>query len=220
MKKSKPKEKKQETAKTREQQEISDSDKELMSLLGPGRAIDLRIQRTFEEKPESFVALFVEKPEEYSLVNAHLVDFFCKKNVPGIYVSLNKPLDSLILFLKKQGIEYKNVFFVDAVTKMTSGNLLKGANFCYIDSPKSLIDLSVAIESFIQKIPAEKRFILIDSLSTLLVYNRASAVEKFVHSVSGKMRAWKVQGVFAIVKNVQEEFAKTVAQFCDETIEI
>lgn len=195
-------------------------DEELMELLSPARAIDLRIQRVFDELPEEGVVLLLEKTGEQALANARLARFLEKNNIPGVYVTLNKPLDALLAFFKKQKIDGKGFLFVDAITKMTSDETLKGSSFEYVDSPKNLIDLSDAIEAGIKKIKSQKKFIIFDSVNTLIVYNKPTVVEKFVHSISGKMRAWKAKGFFTMTKNAQEEVTKTIAQFCDETAEI
>jgi archaellum biogenesis ATPase FlaH len=203
----------------KKQQDFSKEDAELMDLLSPVHTIDLRIQKTFEELPDKFVVLMVERLKEYAIVNSRLLKYFCENSIPGIYVTTNKPIDVLIDGIKRQGIDCRNFFFIDAITKMSSEGGIKGENFIYIDSPKNLIDLSVAIESIAKKMKGEK-FIIIDSLSTLLVYNKPTVIEKFVHSVAGKMRSWNSKGIFLMVEGKDEGVTKTIAQFCDETIEI
>ncbi len=195
-------------------------DEELMELLSPTRAIDLRIQRVFDELPEDGVVLLLEKTGEQALANARLARMLEKNNIPGVYVTLNKPLDALLAFFKKQKIDGKGFLFVDAITRMTNDEVLERSNFEYVDSPKNLIDLSDAIEAGIKKIKSQKKFIIFDSVNTLIVYNKPTVVEKFVHSISGKMRAWKAKGFFTMTKSAQEEVTKTIAQFCDKTEEI
>jgi len=201
-------------------QQIANETEALMELLSPTRSIDLRIQKTFEELPEKFIILLLEKLKEYALVNARLIKHFCDNNVPGIYVSTNKPLEVLLDSLERQNIKCKNVFFVDAITRMSGEDTVTGPNYAYVDSPKNLIDLSVAIETAATKIKSKEKFVIVDSLSTLLVYNKPGIVEKFVHSIAGKARAWKAKGIFLMVENKQDKVIKTIAQFCDQTIEI
>lgn len=207
-------------AQEKSQKAFSSADEELFELLSPKRSIDLRIEKMFEELPEKFVVLLLEKVQEYAMVSLRLMHFLSAKNIPGVYISTNKPISALTESLNAQKINYKNIFFVDAITKTINAEIIEAANFAYVDSPKNLTDLSVAIEAGAQKINGEKKFIIFDSISTLLVYNKALVVEKFVHSVAGKMRTWKAKGFFLMVENKQDEITKTIAQFCDETIEI
>lgn len=198
------------------------ADDELERLLSPAGSIDLRIKQNFLEMQDGIAVLLIEKQDEQALINARLVSFFESEGIGGIYISLNKPLAALVGFLKKQGVEGSNVFFIDAITRMTSDSesSMKAQNYLYVDSPKNLIDISVAMEGCVKKIKSEKKFILLDSVNTLLVYNKPTITEKFVHSISGKARSWNAKAVFSMIKGSHEEITKTISQFCDITTEL
>lgn len=59
-------------------------------------------------------------------------------------------------------------------------------------------------------------FIIVDSLSTLLVYNDEKLVEKFAHRLSGKARLLNAKAVFLI--NPGKKLIQTISSFCDKTI--
>lgn len=46
----------------------------------------------------------------------------------------------------------------------------------------------------------EEKFLLLDSLSTLLIYNDSKAVSKFAHLLTEKMRRWDTQGSLLTVE--------------------
>ncbi len=99
------------------------------------------------------------------------------KNIPGIYVSLNKTQKSIENILKKTEINTNKLFFIDCVTsEKTRDDVLH-------ISPDQLDLLSSAINSFIKDIKGEK-FLIIDALSTLLIYNDENKVAKFVKGVT------------------------------------
>jgi KaiC/GvpD/RAD55 family RecA-like ATPase len=135
-------------------------------------------------------------------------------------VSTNKPLKALIENFKREKIDFKNFYFVDAITKTSNSEVIEGENFFYVDSPKNLIDLSIAIETGMEKIKGQTRFLVFDSLSTLLVYNKPGVVARFAHSLASKIRAWKAKGIFLIIQEKDEKITKIIAQFCDEAIEL
>ncbi len=54
----------------------------------------------------------------------------------------------------------------------------------------------------------------------MLIYNKPTIAQKFAHSLAGKVRAWKAQGIILMIENKQDEIMRTVSQFCDEAIEI
>ena len=99
------------------------------------------------------------------------------KNIPGIYVSLNKTQKSIEDILKKAEINTNKLFFIDCVTsEKTRDDVLHL-------SPDQLDLLSSAINDFIKDIKGEK-FLIIDALSTLLIYNDENKVAKFVKEVT------------------------------------
>lgn len=194
-------------------------EEDILELLSPTRIVDVQIEKTFEDLPGTFVALFLEKMADYSLANIRIANYFAKKNIPGVYISTNKPVAALIDNFKEQKIDYKNFYFADAITKISGTELIEANNFAYVDSPKNLIDLSIALETAMQKIKGSEKFVLFDSLSTLLIYNKPSLVAKFVHSIATKIRVWKAKGVFLMIQEKDDDITKIIAQFCDETIE-
>ncbi|HJX50334.1 hypothetical protein A3K73_05585 [Candidatus Pacearchaeota archaeon RBG_13_36_9] len=99
------------------------------------------------------------------------------QNCTGIYVSLNKTQKSIEETLKKNKIKTEKIFFIDCVTSE------KQKEEVLHISPRDLEKLSYAISSFIKEIKGEK-FLIIDALSTLLIYNDENKVAAFVKEIA------------------------------------
>lgn len=109
-----------------------------------------------------------------SRINSIIKSFI---NIPGIYVSLNKTQKSTENILQEAGIDTKKLFFIDCVTsERTRDDVVHIA-------PTELDLLSSAINDFIKDIKGEE-FLIIDALSTLLIYNHENEVAKFVKKVT------------------------------------
>src|SRR3989338_8295902 len=99
------------------------------------------------------------------------------KDMPGIYISLNKTQKSVEEVFKKSEINTKKLFFIDCVTsKKTRDDVLHIA-------PDRLDLLDSAVGAFIEDIKVRK-FLIIDALSTLLIYNNEDSVAKFVKKMT------------------------------------
>jgi archaellum biogenesis ATPase FlaH len=98
------------------------------------------------------------------------------KDKLGIYVCLNKTQKSIENILKEQEIGTNKLFFIDCVT------LEKTREDVLHILPDNLDKLKSAIFSAIRDIQGDK-FLIIDALSTFLIYNSEEKVTKFIKEV-------------------------------------
>ncbi len=166
---------------------------------------------------KEFIALATVSAEEYQKTNIQLVKHLTKeKNIPGVYVTLNKPFDIMKNILEKGGVDTRMIIFIDAVTKTASGNVSKTKNCLFIGNPENLSDISVAMDQAVRALPGKEKFLFFDSLSTLLLYNSVGTVARFIHFLAGKMRVWKVKGIIiSLERDADKELIEELSQFCD-----
>lgn len=131
-----------------------------------------------------------------------------KKNAPLIYVSLNKTQKSTEQVLKQEKINTKKIFFIDGVTaEKIRDDVIHVA-------PDDLTLLRIAIVSFIKSIKGEKT-LMIDALSTLLIYNDENEVARFILGVTEDATQHNVQ-IFAFSPKTRgEELLTKIFNFFD-----
>jgi archaellum biogenesis ATPase FlaH len=127
----------------------------------------------------------------------------------GIYVSLNKTQKSTEEMLNKAVIDTTKMFFIDCVSKE------KVRDDVLHIGPENLEMLSAAIQAFIKDISGEK-FIIIDALSTLLIYNNENKVAKFVRELTEYASENKVYVIAFSPKTQGEELLNKIFNFFDE----
>jgi archaellum biogenesis ATPase FlaH len=146
----------------------------------------------------------VEKLQEKA---NHVVRSF--RDTPGIYVSLNKTQKSIEEVFKKSGINTKKLFFIDCVTsKNTRDDVLNIA-------PDRLDLLDSAVGAFIKDIKG-KKFLVIDALSVLLIYNNNDSVARFVKKMTEYASENDVKIVALSPKTKGEELLKKIFNFFDK----
>ena len=198
----------------------SDKIDELMRSLQPGREVGLAITRALDELPEKYVVLMAASRKKYPLLAEQLIKYFFGKKDEGIFITTNKPAVNLVEELKKEKIDLTNVFLIDTVSKRSGEEEAASHNIIYIESPENLTELDSAVNDCIEKVQGKNRFFVLDSMSTLLVYNSERTVEKFMHSLSGKARAKQFKTVFTLASETRQETLNILSQFCDKIIEI
>ena len=85
----------------------------------------------------------------------------------------------------------------------------------FLGRMRELTDLSIALVKMISE-EKEVKFVFVDSVSTLLIYNDAKSVARFFHSVTEKLRSKNLPAALVLVE--MDEGKDTVAQlsqFCD-----
>jgi len=127
---------------------------------------------------------------------------------PCIYVSLNKTAKSAETALKRNRVNTKRLFLIDCTSEKSSDDNIHVA-------PTQLDKLAYAIGCFVKEISG-KKFLLIDALSTLLIYNSENKVAGFAKAVTDCCSQNNVDVVALTPKTKGEELLNKVFNFFDE----
>ncbi|PIN85316.1 MAG: hypothetical protein COV47_02860 [Candidatus Diapherotrites archaeon CG11_big_fil_rev_8_21_14_0_20_37_9] len=186
--------------------------------LTPGSKINLKINSATEGIEQPFALLLLVEPKQYSLMKDHVVQKYAVDN-DIIYITVNTGVAKIIEELKQNKIETKNFSFIDLVSKSTGAKKTVGENISYLESPSELTDTLVYVEKELSE--KKKPFVVLDSVSTLLVYNDVASVERFVHLLVGKVNDIEASVlIFSTDADDSQIVTKTIGQFVDKTIRI
>jgi len=119
-----------------------------------------------------------------------------------IIVTTNQPYSILKKAYEKDGIDLSRVRFIDAITRYAIGEVpsgVPGARFT--SSPSDLTQLGIAISDSLKDLSGKKAAILLDSVSTMLIYLPSANLSKFIHFVSSKLKILDMAGIFLAVED-------------------
>ena len=130
------------------------------------------------------------------------------RNAYCVYASLNKPQAGLAPTLKKAGVDLSKVFFIDCVaSEQTSSDVVHV-------QPTRLDELAFAVNSFVSEIPG-KKLVLVDGLSTLLIYNDENKVAAFVKAVAEHAAGRDAEVIALSPETKGEELLNKIFNFFD-----
>lgn len=196
-------------------------DSKLVELLSPRREIDLKINKCLEGLPDSYLVILVVSLKDYTATAIELVRLFQKDGSEGIYFTINKAVEGLCALLEHSQVDCSKIHFVDAITNVAGRKEVYTKNSYYLESPTDLIEIDTKIDELLSQPNTKRNFLVFDSISTLLIYNHPEAVEKFCHSLIGKIRGKKVRAVFLMVRSEKDKGTlEAISQFCDKAIEM
>ena len=181
--------------------------------------IKTKIEREFKELPESFAVNFSVDQHIYNQAYLVILTHFMKKlKLEGLYVSLNKPYETIREELKQNNLDINAIYCIDCVSKGTGKFSSSDKCFC-LESPSSIAELLALIKNLCDE--GKIKFIFLNSLSTLLLYNDIKTVEKFAHDLINKARKSNVSVLIMTPKEKSEEdVLATITAFCDKEIEL
>jgi len=190
----------------------------LMEYIEGGGGIALEIENTLEGLPESYSVILETQSEKYDLLIANLIKVFTKRGIPGIFVTVNKSAPEIMQLLEKKGVATTGIFVVDVISKKKTEARVKSKSISYVDSPQNLTEIEAQVTDFAERLQGNEKFFVLDSLSTLLVYNADKNVEKFVHGLGERLKDLGFKAVFTIMAGTTPEIMNVLMQFCDKLV--
>ena len=141
------------------------------------------------------------------------------RDKPVIYIALIKPYDSILLELGGNGIKTDKIFFIDCVTEFAGGDTSKEKNVSFIREPTDLTGMGVAISRVLDSVPG-KKYIIIDALRVLTIYNAEDVVLRFVQSLLENASRHDAKVVVMATKGKDEGLIKKVAGFFERIVDV
>lgn len=167
------------------------------------------------------IFLMILQPNLYPGFISELPEFLSdKKDVQCVYVTITLPYHELASMFNSKEASSRKILFIDAITKGTV--VTETAHDCiFIDGPSELIQLSSTLERVIKEFETQKTFVLIDSLTVLLVHNSKDLIMKFLHHIISKLRSYKCKVVFLALNEKEHQTPLNFLSFLsDKTFQL
>lgn len=183
-----------------------------------------RLRSEILDLPDEWIVLVETAGDKFLEVNLGMLNILLnEENYSGVYVTLNRSYENISSLMKSKGINLSNLFFIDGVTmqNIASNKLKTDERVIYIESIKSLTDMTIAVTQIVPRIDSKKKFLFLDSLSTLLLFNSPELIGRFSHALTIKMRAMGVSGaIVSIPEETDSNFRQMLGALCDKIIKV
>lgn len=154
------------------------------------------------------------------LVQALFERIKSKPDEAWVYVAVTKPYDTLLKqydFLS----EIKNVRFIDCISR-AAGITKPVKNVEFIESPTMLEKLGLEIMNIFKEVDSDtKKYLVIDSLSNLIVYNDPDIVTEFFYHIINRTRAKEIHTIsLAIEEEGLENYLNRLIFLNDKILKV
>lgn len=178
-----------------------------------------KLRQELNNVPDDFIVLVEIKAEDAFEVTLESVKLLTEKNDHGIIISASRPYLNLLNNYERRNIDTKKVHIVDLISKNQDPDV-QAENVMFVDNASSLTHISLSVNDYIKKLNG-KKFIFIDSITTMLIHNEPYVFARFLHSVLTRMRINGVGGLMiSIVDRTNREIRAEIAQLCDKVIKL
>lgn len=138
--------------------------------------------------------------------------YFSERFGMGLYITLNKPCAVLQGAFEKGGLAPGRLVYLDSITN-TPERRIESCH--YLGRMRELTDLCIALAKMLSE-EKEVKFVFVDSVSTLLIYNDSKSVIRFCHSITEKLRSMSLPAALVMVEMDEgKDVVAQLAQFCD-----
>lgn len=153
--------------------------------------------------------------------NIRLVKEIQRLHYQIIMITFNQPSPILKRTYLKNDVDLEPIIFIDAVSKYALGTLPEDIDRAvFINNPRNLTNLSVAISEMLKEFSGTNTCVILDSISTMLIYLSSDDISKFVHFMTSKMAILGMPGFFVAVENgLNPVLMSHLSTFTDEVID-
>lgn len=181
-----------------------------------------KIMRGFLGADSTSIVLVSYDPASHMQIVGGILDVLVnERKEGGVYISVSKPYKHVLKLMEEKNISAENVKFIDCITRATGNVAEKTENVVYVENPASLEEISMYSDKLIKDITSEKKFLFIDSISSLLIYNEERSIEELIHFLVNQIRSDGVGGVILSTDETStQSIIRRLIPTCDKEIKV
>lgn len=166
-------------------------------------------------------ALF-QIPIEFSeKVNSESIAVLQALGFNGIYISLTKDYNELSQLLMQRGVDMERLHVIDGISEMYGIAKVQEKPVSYVEGPLRIDDISHLVEKLSEPQNETKKFVFLDSLTTVLLYNSLDRTLNFCNFLFQSINHFNLLGFFTSVStgNVNNQLIDELKQSTAITID-
>lgn len=140
----------------------------------------------------------------------------------GVYITLSKNYTELADLLEEQEVNLDKMHFIDGITQMYGAREVAKDNVLYVSGPLSIDTITEQAEKILKKIKAEKKYVFLDSITTILLYNSLAKTVEFGHFLTKTLKEMGATGIVVSVARglANEELVAEMRKISDEVVSL
>jgi hypothetical protein len=166
------------------------------------------------------VGILLPGPNYQELIQALFERIQSKPDEAWVYVTVTKPFQNIsnrLPFIT----EMRNIRFIDCISR-AAGISKATKNVIFVESPTMLEKIGLEIMNIFKEVdPKIKKYLVIDSLTNLIIYNDPKIVTEFFNQLINRTRAKDINTIsLAIEEEGMESYLNRLVFLNDKILKI
>lgn len=182
------------------------------------------LERVIQEGNQGAIIMMELPADAYFDANSDTIKLLTDEGFEGIYISFQRPFKNISSFLGAKGIDVDKLLFIDAAASLSGEQQHEDMHCIHISQAIDIDELVKAIYTSLPKLKSKKRFVFIDSLTTITLYKPLSETMRFSEFLVRTVRkdeAENITLIFNVAKDLaQKRFIRDVAFHVDQVISV
>jgi len=180
------------------------------------------LKEKYEKLKQDWVTLLQVPVEKSMLANIEAIKVLQSMGYKGIYITLSKDYISLAEMFKNNGIDLDQLTFIDGISQMYGIKEVSAPNVVYVEGPLSTDAITESIVKISPTIKEDKKFVFLDSITTVLLYNSLERTMKFSQFFSETLKKLSLVGIVVSVSKgvTNEELINELEKLADEVVDL
>ena len=184
-------------------------------------SIDAFIKKNFSSGESRIALVDLPLEEQINLIKQALTTL-SSLGFTVIYVTTGKTSEELLKQLSDDGLDASSLYFVDAVSEMYGLTTPSLEKCRFVSGPINLGGITAAVEETLTLLKNNKPFVMLDSLTTVLLYNSIERTTSFVADLTTKLRHNSVSSIIQSIARgkTNKELLAKIAELVDDKLEL
>ncbi|MBS3164413.1 hypothetical protein J4439_03205 [Candidatus Woesearchaeota archaeon] len=143
----------------------------------------------------------LDTPQQYHLpVTLELLRVLTTEfDSSGVYMTTMKVYSELVPILDAHEVDVSKIYFVDVVSKMYGLEPERTPRCEFVSSPINIQSIKNAVSGYLDKLTSQRRFVVFDSLTTILLYNSLPRIVQFTTDIAEHLKAQHVDAILVMM---------------------
>ena len=188
------------------------------------KKLDLIIKERLKTYNQGSIVVIQTPTENYLDTNISSVKSMVDNGYEGIYLSFQRPFKNISSIFEKNEIDLEKIFVIDCASVFSNSNQELNLHNVNVDSSFEIDNIVEKICKSLGFLKSNKKFVFVDSLSTLALHKSYSETLRFSELMINKVRRNKsddVTFIFNVAKELDKKrYLQGINVYADEHIHL